>query len=186
MAGPAIETLWTVGHGARPAEDLVALLRRAGIGLLVDVRSFPGSRRHPQFGKERLAASLAEARIDYVHERDLGGFRTARPDSPNVALRVAGLRGYADHIASPEFEAALDRVLDAALLRRSAVMCAETDWRKCHRSTLADAVLARGWEARHLLPDGTEERHELHPAARVVGAVPVYDRDAGQATLLPD
>ena len=95
--------IFTVGHSTRPQDELIAILREAGVELLVDVRRFPGSRRHPQFGREALRAGLAAAGIAYRHEPDLGGRREPRPDSPNTAWRVAGFRGYADHMASAEF-----------------------------------------------------------------------------------
>ena len=153
--------------------------------VLVDVRSFPGSRRHPQFGQEALARSLEAAGVDYRWERDLGGFRKPRPDSPHTALRSEGFRGYADHMQTTEFETALARVLRGAESRRVAVMCAESLWWRCHRRMLADAVLARGWEVLHLLPDGGLQTHRLSAAARMVGGRLVYDVPEGQLELAP-
>jgi uncharacterized protein (DUF488 family) len=181
------EILWTVGHGARPAEALIGLLQRAGIERVVDVRSSPGSRRHPQFGKDALDGSLHGAGIHYAWEPDLGGFRTASPESRNTGLPAKGFRGYADHMESDRFRRALTGVLEGARSRRTAVMCAESVPWRCHRAILADAVLARGWEVRHLLPDGGEAAHELHPAARMIdGDRVVYDRSGGQGTLLEE
>ncbi len=107
-------TLYTIGHGARPLEAFLALLEGEGIERVVDVRSFPGSRKHPHFGKDALAASLEERGIEYVGRKDLGGFRKARPDSRHTALRSAGFRGYADHMETEEVRAGLDDVLAAA------------------------------------------------------------------------
>lgn len=159
--------IFTVGHSTRPQEELIAILKEAGVALLVDVRRFPGSRRHPQFGKEALRAGLAAAGIAYRHEPDLGGRREPRPDSPNTAWRVAGFRGYADHMASPEFRAAQER-LTAPPETPTAVMCAEALPWKCHRQLIADALAARGIEVVHLLGAGQRQAHALNPAA-VVG-----------------
>jgi uncharacterized protein (DUF488 family) len=156
--------IFTVGHSTRPQEELVAILRETGVGLLVDVRRFPGSRRYPQFGKEALRAGLAAAGIAYRHEPDMGGRRDPRPDSPNTAWRVAAFRGYADHMASPEFRAALERLL-AAAPGPAAVMCAEAVPWKCHRQLIADALVARGVEVVHLLAPGRRQAHVLNPAA---------------------
>lgn len=159
----ATRTLFTIGHSTHSLEDFVGLLRDAGVELLVDVRRFPGSRRHPQFGRERLAAGLAEAGIGYRHEEALGGRRRARVDSASAAWRNEQFRGYADHMATAEFRAALARVLEAAGERPTAVMCAEAYWRQCHRQLLADAAAAAGWEVVHLLPGGRREVHPLNP-----------------------
>lgn len=161
------DVIFTVGHSTRPQEELMAILEEAGVELLVDVRRFPGSRRHPQFGKEALRAGLAEAGIAYRHEPDLGGRRDPRPDSPNTAWRVAAFRGYADHMASPEFRAALERLIAAA--GPAAVMCAEAVPWKCHRQLIADALVVRGVEVVHLLGVGQRQPHALNGAA-VVGA----------------
>jgi uncharacterized protein (DUF488 family) len=155
--------IYTVGHSTRPQEELITILKEAGVELLVDVRRFPGSRRHPQFGKEALRAGLAEAAIAYRHEPDLGGRRDPRPDSPNTAWRVAGFRGYADHMASPEFRAALERLIVPAA-GPAAVMCAEAVPWKCHRQLIADALVARGVEVVHLLGAGQRQPHSLNPA----------------------
>jgi uncharacterized protein (DUF488 family) len=156
--------IFTVGHSTRPQEELVAILKEAGVELLVDVRRFPGSRRHPQFGKETLRAGLAAAGIAYRHEPDLGGRREPRPDSPNTAWRVAGFRGYADHMASPEFRAALERLM-APPETPTAVMCAEALPWKCHRQLIADALAPRGVKVVHLLGAGQRQPHVLNPNA---------------------
>jgi len=156
--------IFTVGHSTRAQDELIAILREAGVGLLVDVRRFPGSRRHPQFGREALRAGLAAAGIAYRHEPDLGGRREPRPDSPNTAWRVAGFRGYADHMASAEFRAALERLI-APPDTPTAVMCAEAVPWKCHRQLIADALAARGAEVVHLLGPGQRQIHVLNPNA---------------------
>ena len=163
----AARTLFTVGHSTQSRGGFVGLLRDAGVERVVDVRRFPGSRRHPQFGRERLAAGLAEAGIGYRHEEALGGRRRTRVDSPNTAWRNEQLRGYADHMASEEFRAGLAALLELAAERPTVVMCAEAYWRHCHRQLLADAVAAAGWEVVHLLAGGRREVHPPHPRLRV-------------------
>jgi uncharacterized protein (DUF488 family) len=160
-------------------------VQRAGIALVVDVRSFPGSRRHPQFGKDALVASLHDAGIDYLWERDLGGFRQPRPDSRHTALRADGFRGYADHMETPEFDAAVRRVMREGAQRPAAVMCAESLWWRCHRRLLADSLVARGCEVRHVMPDGRQEAHRLSGSVRLVDGDVVYDVAEGQQELLP-
>ncbi|MSR35211.1 MAG: DUF488 domain-containing protein [Gemmatimonadetes bacterium] len=134
---PASGTLFTVGHSTRPLDEFMALLHAHGIGRVVDVRRFPGSRRHPHFGKDNLAAALADAGVEYAHEQELGGRREApavdAARSPNVAWRNASFRAYADHTASAPFRAALEGVLEGALARPTAVMCAEAVPWSCHR-----------------------------------------------------
>jgi uncharacterized protein (DUF488 family) len=173
--------LLTVGHGTLAAEAFVALVAGAGVERVVDVRSYPGSRRNPQFGREAMAAWLPEAGVAYDWAPDLGGRRKVVPGSPNVALRHEGFRAYADHMATPAFAAALDRLLaevaDPAGAR-TAVMCAESVWWRCHRRLLADAaVLLRQVPVLHLVHDGRLAPHAPTPAARVDGDRLVYDAD---------
>jgi uncharacterized protein (DUF488 family) len=178
-------TIWSIGHGARQAEELVATLRSARIATLVDVRTAPGSRRHPQFGQEALRSSLAKAGIAYSWEKDLGGFRKPRADSPHTALRNDAFRGYADHMDTAAFAEALDRLTTGASRQRTAFMCAETLWWNCHRRMLADALAVRGWQVVHLLDPDRSEPHQVHPALRVVGGRAVYEVDSepGQGRL---
>jgi uncharacterized protein (DUF488 family) len=168
--------LLTVGHGTLGEDAFAELLRGAGVELLVDVRSYPGSRRNPHFGRERMADWLPAAGVDVRWEPRLGGRRRVRPDSPHVALRNDTFRGYADHMASPPFHAALDEVLAEAARRPTAVMCSEAVWWRCHRRLLADAaVLLRGATVTHLMHDGRRVPHELTDGARRAGDDVVYD-----------
>ncbi len=155
----------TVGHSIRGREEFIDILRAAGVPLLVDVRRYPRSRRHPHFSREALSGALAEAGIAYRHEEDLGGHREPLPGSPNTAWKEDAFRGYADHMATPAFQAALERVLAAP--PGTAVMCAEADPLHCHRRLLADALVARGARVVHLLGAGRSSDHVLHPRARV-------------------
>ena len=160
----------TVGHSTRTAEAFVDLLRAHGVTRLVDVRRFPGSRRHPQFGRDALRRTLADAGIAYEHEPDLGGRRSGEGGgaSPNAAWRNASFRAYADHMASPEFGAALARVVESARGERVAVMCAEAVPWRCHRQLIADALVARGLEVLHILAAERADAHALREEARVL------------------
>jgi uncharacterized protein (DUF488 family) len=139
----------------------VALLRGAGVEALVDVRRYPGSRRMPWFSDAALRDTLAAAGIEYVHVPELGGRRSPAPGSPNGGWRVGQFQGYADHMASEEFATGLGRLLAVAEERRTAVMCAEAQWRRCHRRLLSDVLLARGHDVTHLGSRGETEPHEL-------------------------
>ena len=167
--------IWSVGHGARPVDELLAILREAGIETLVDVRASPGSRRHPHFGAKALAASLADAGIGYVHLPGLGGHREPRADSPHRALRVAAFRGYADHLASEEFARDYARLAALASERKTAFMCAETLWWRCHRRLIADRLTVDGWTVTHLIARGKSETHILWDAARIEDGHLIYD-----------
>lgn len=169
--------LLTVGHGTASQEELAALLTAAGVRSVVDVRTAPGSRRHPHVGRAQLAQWLPEAGIAYRWEADLGGWRRPRPGSPNVVLRHDGFRGYADYMASPPFWAALDRVLAEAAEGPTTVMCSESLWWRCHRRLLADAaVLARSAAVLHLGHDGRLVPHRVTEGARLAGPdLLIYD-----------
>jgi uncharacterized protein (DUF488 family) len=172
---PDVEVL-TVGHGTLPAGELTALLAGHDVALLVDVRSYPGSRRNPQFGRAEMAAWLPEAGIAYRWARRLGGRRAVRADSINVALRNAAFRGYADHMTTSEFRRALDEVLAEAAARRTAVMCSESLWWRCHRRLLSDAAeLVGGATVAHLMHDGRVTPHPLTDGVRRDGDHLVYD-----------
>jgi uncharacterized protein (DUF488 family) len=174
-------TILTIGHGTRPVERLVEQLRAAGVARLVDVRTAPGSRRNPQYGRDALAAALERAGIAYEWQKNLGGFRRPNPDSPHRAIRNDAFRGYADHMDTQTFGSALADLEATSVGTPSAVMCAESVWWRCHRRMLADALLVDGWTVVHLMPDGRSQPHRLHPDARVEGGRPIYD--GGQPTL---
>ena len=175
--------LFTVGHGARPIDDFLALLRGAGIERVVDVRTAPGSRRHPQFGRDALAGELEGAGIGYVWRRELGGFRRARGDSRHVALESDSFRGYADHMETDQFRRAIGWLLETSRQEPTAVMCAESLWWRCHRRMIADGATARGWRVVHVMARGDREAHRLHPAARMESDALVYDRSTEQGRL---
>ena len=149
--------VFTVGHGTRPIEELLQVLREAGVRTLVDVRRFPGSRRHPQFNQPALAAALEGAGIAYRHAVELGGRRSGEPGEERFGcIRVAAFRSYAARMASPEWQEALARELAEP---EPCFMCAETLWWRCHRRLIAELLAARGHEVVHLLKPGHSEGH---------------------------
>jgi uncharacterized protein (DUF488 family) len=160
--------VWTIGHSTRSAEEFVALLREHRIEVLADVRLLPGSRRHPHFNAEQLAAFLAQHGIDYMHFAELGGRRKPRKDSPNVAWRHEAFRGYADYMMTVPFAEAVERLSSLAKSRRVAIMCAEALWWQCHRALISDYLKVRGANVWHILAPGKVEEHPYTSAARIV------------------
>ena len=178
-------TLYTIGHSTRALEEFVALLEREGVRSLVDVRTFPGSRKFPQYGADALAASLRARGIAYSHAPALGGRRRPRPDSPNGTWRNEGFRGYADHMATPEFHEGLAELLAGAATTPTTVMCSEAVPWRCHRSLIADAALARGARVLHIMDAGVRP-HVLTRFARVADGEVRYDaaeQQPGPASL---
>ena len=163
-----VDVVYTVGHSTRSLDELASLLSEASVSEVVDVRSVPGSRRNPHLAGRSLAASLPPRGISYTHEQRLGGFRRPRPDSPNGGWHQEAFRGYADHMASRDFGGGLERLLTIARARTACVMCAETQWWRCHRRLIADALLVRGFRVPHLGLGPSPAEHELTPFA-VVG-----------------
>jgi uncharacterized protein (DUF488 family) len=171
----AARVIYTIGHSTRPAAELIELLRIHGVRTLVDIRTVPRSRRNPQFEQATLRAALAEAGLGYVHLSDLGGLRHPRADSPNTGWRNASFKGYADYMLTSEFQSALGKLLTLAdEVGPVAIMCAEAVPWRCHRSLVADALLARGVEVEHIVGPGTPRPHRLTPMARVRGTCLIY------------
>jgi uncharacterized protein (DUF488 family) len=163
-----VSAIFTIGHSTHGPEEFLKLLRGHRIEAVADVRRYPSSRRHPHFNAGSLAEALPREGIDYVELGEaLGGRRKPRPATANTGWRVAGFRGYADHMESSEFGTALAELEDLARERRTAFMCAEGPWWRCHRQLIADALLARGWDVQHVMPDGRLEQHRLTPFAVV-------------------
>jgi len=168
--------LRTVGHGTLPAETFLALLDGAGIGRIVDIRSFPGSRRNPQFGREEMERWLPEGHIDYQWLRELGGRRRPAPDSRNIALRHEAFRAYADYMETAEFQSGVGELLALAGGSSTAVMCSESVWWRCHRRLLADhLVLVEGIDVVHLMHDGRLTPHAPTGGVRAAGGKLIYD-----------
>jgi uncharacterized protein (DUF488 family) len=162
---PKPATAFTIGHGTRSAEELVACLDEAGVGTLVDVRRFPGSRRHPQFKRAELEKTLENAGIAYRHADELGGRRSGEPGEERFAcIESRGFRSYVARMHLPTWQSALG----AALAEPApCFMCAETLWWRCHRRFIAELLAARGHEVRHLISPGQSQGHRLLPRAEI-------------------
>ena len=160
--------LWTVGHSTRTAQEFGEILLAHEIQTLVDVRTYPSSRRYPQFNKDALSASLASIGIRYQHEPRLGGRRAPRKDSHNSAWRNDSFRGYADHMETDEFAAGIKELLEVSAASRTVVMCAEAVWWKCHRSLISDYLKAKGHTVIHIVDAKKTEEHPFTSAARIV------------------
>jgi uncharacterized protein (DUF488 family) len=175
--------VFTIGHSTRPIDEFIELLRANGVKLLIDIRTIPKSWHNPQFNTDALAESLRAARIQYLHMKELGGLRRAKPDSINLGWRNASFRGYADYMQTPEFEAALENAVTLAEKKPTALMCAEAVPWRCHRSLVADALLARRVRVLEIVSSAEPKEHKLTPFARVRGAKVTYPSD--QQSLLP-
>jgi uncharacterized protein (DUF488 family) len=171
-------TLHTVGHGSRTIEELVALLKEAGVDTLMDVRAQPRSRHNPQFNDAALRAACERAGAVYHWAgRQLGGMRAPRPDSPHVALDE-GRRGFADHMDTEAFKKGAAQLQQLAARGACAILCAERDPSRCHRSLIADYLVLQGVRVVHLLAPGESREHTLSSEARRESAALVYDRQA--------
>jgi uncharacterized protein (DUF488 family) len=162
-------TLYTIGHSTRPIDELIAMLRQHGISTLVDIRTLPQSRRHPQFGQQNLRASLESTGIGYLHMKGLGGLRKPDPYSLNRAWRNEAFRGYADYMQTEEFARCVAELIEVAAQALTAIMCAEAAPVHCHRLLVADALLVRSIAVTHILSANETSPHALTASARVVG-----------------
>lgn len=166
--------IWTIGHSTRDLSDFMELLAANRIEAVADVRSYPGSRTFPQFNAESLKDPLPANNIEYVPFKQLGGRRKVRPDSTNTVWRHAAFRGYADYMETVEFSDGVDALLELARKKRTAIMCAEAVWWRCHRSMISDYLKAAGVTVEHIMDDGENTIHPYTSAARVVSGKLVY------------
>jgi uncharacterized protein (DUF488 family) len=178
--------IWTVGHSVRPLDEFLGLLAGSEIHQIADVRSFPGSRKFPQYGREALEEQLKTHGIEYRWLPALGGRRKPRADSPNTAWRNASFRGYADYMSSPEFAAALEELVGISGNARTAIMCSEAVWWRCHRSMIADALRARGIEVVHVLDAKHTVAHPMTAPARIAAGVLTYAVTEAEVDSAPD
>jgi uncharacterized protein (DUF488 family) len=177
--------IWTIGHSTRSLDDFVSLLRAHQIEAIADVRHHPGSRRLPHFNREALADSLRGANIEYRHIIRLGGRRRPAPDSTNTAWRNESFRGYADYMATSDFAAGLGELCELAGSHRTAAMCAEALWWRCHRALVSDLLKAQGHEVLHILGPDKVDEHPFTSAARMVNGRLSYSKsDDDQPKLL--
>ena len=170
----------TIGHSTHTLEEFIRLLQAHGATCVVDVRTVPRSQHNPQFNKASLPRSLKKAGLGYVHAPGLGGLRHTKCDSPNVGWRNASFRGYADYMQTPEFEKALDKLIELAKQDRIALMCAEAVPWRCHRSLIADALLVRGIRTEDIVSLTRRQIHSLTPFAKVRGTAITYPAEVSE------
>lgn len=169
------ERIWTIGHSTHDLESFVALLAMHDIAAIADVRRFPGSRRHPHFASDALRESLAERGRGYHWFPSLGGRRSGTGDTgTDSAWTHPAFRAYAEHIHTPEFAEGVHALLDLAALRRTAILCSEAVWWRCHRRLISDVLVVRGLEVLHIFPDGRAEPHRIRPPARLLNGALTY------------
>ena len=173
-------TIYTIGHSTRDLAEFSRVLQEHEIRLLEDIRAFPMSRRHPHFNREHLELWLPEIGCDYVWEEDLGGRRKKqipREESPNIALRNDSFRNYADYMLSEKFQAAAARLIERAEKQRTAIMCAELLYFRCHRMLVSDYLVSRGHTVLHIQDEKPPREHALTKDARIVDGKLVYRGD---------
>jgi len=167
--------IYTIGHSTHPIAHFIAMLQSFDIKILADIRSMPGSNRHPQFNQDALSRSLQAAGIKYVHMPGLGGRRKPRPDSVNTAWHNKAFMGYADYMETAEFKAAIEQLEQIALKERLVYMCSEAVWWRCHRSLVSDYLKVHGWEVLHIMEIGKSTEHPYSSPARPVQGNLFYD-----------
>ena len=160
--------IFTIGHSTHPIGEFIALLQSFGIELLADVRSYPGSKHVPQFNREALEKSLKKAGIEYIHFKNLGGRRKALPDSKNIAWKHPAFRGFADYMETNDFKNGMDELQRVALQKRTAFMCSEALWWRCHRSLIADYLKVKGWTVMHIMKKDKADEHPFTAPAKEI------------------
>jgi len=159
--------IWTIGHSTKTLDEFIDNLKTFDIELIVDVRGLPGSSKFPQFNKENLMVSLPEKGINYIHISNLGGRRKVNKDSKNTAWRHAAFRGYADYMETADFKIGIDQLIFIAEKNRTAIMCAEVLWWRCHRSLIADYLKLNDWKVIHILSNHKTEEHPFTQPAKI-------------------
>ena len=168
--------VWTIGHFTHPIDEFIAILRSFQIELVDDIRSYPGSRRYPQFNIESLRVKLPENGIEYIHLKELGGRRKALNDSKNTGWRLAAFQGYADYMETVEFKKAIEELEYLADKNRTAYMCAESLWRSCHRTLVSDYLKFAGWKVGHIMEVGKNMEHPFTKPARIIEGKLSYNK----------
>jgi uncharacterized protein (DUF488 family) len=166
--GEETKTIWTIGHSTHSFEEFVNMLHSFRIELIADIRSYPGSRRFPQFNKETLKVSLPQNGIQYIHFKNLGGRKIANSDSKNTGWRNIAFRGYADYMETIDFNEGIKELVKNALQQRTAYMCSEAVWWRCHRSMISDYLKLHDWRVMHIMGVGKSEEHSYTSPARIV------------------
>lgn len=171
------KTIWTIGHSTHSLDEFVAMLHSFSIERVVDIRSFPGSRKFPHFNKEALEVSLPKNNIQYTHLKKLGGRRKVDPNSKNTTWRHAAFRGYADYMETDSFNEGIKELTRIAQQQRTVYMCSEAVWWRCHRSMVSDYLKAEGWDVQHIMQIDKSNEHPYTQPARIVD---------GELTYLPE
>ncbi len=175
--------LWTIGHSTKPIDEFLTLLKAHGIQLLIDVRTIPRSRHNPQYNTEALSKSLRQEDLLYKHTPQLGGLRKPKKDSINTGWRNESFLGYADYMQTNEFRRALEELMVDGRSRTTAMMCAEAVSWRCHRSLIADALVTKNWEVRHIMSETKADRHKLTSFASVENGLVHYPKPADSPGL---
>ncbi|HRP56143.1 DUF488 domain-containing protein [Agriterribacter sp.] len=162
------KTIWTIGHSTHPFEEFTAMLHSFGIELVADIRNYPRSRKFPHFNKESLQIALPKSHIQYIHLKDLGGRRKENPDSKNTEWRHPAFRGYADYMETDAFKEGISALEKRALEQRTAYMCSEAVWWRCHRSLVSDYLKAGGWKVWHITGIEKAGEHPYTAPARII------------------
>lgn len=158
--------VWTIGHSTRTIDEFIEMLKSFDIELLVDVRHYPGSRRYPHFNNPELKEAVEKEGIEYVHMEDLGGRRKPKPDSVHTEWRHEAFRGYADYMDTPQFKNAEKELEKMAKKKRTAYMCSEAVWWRCHRGLISDVLKSKGWNVQHIMNKGKSSEHPYTGPAR--------------------
>lgn len=167
--------IWTIGHSTRPFGEFVAMLNSFKIELVADIRSYPGSRKFPQYNQETLVVSLPQNNIQYIHLKNLGGRRKVNPDSKNKGWKHAAFRGYADYMETGAFNEGIKELEKIAFKQRTAYMCSEAVWWRCHRSLVSDYLKIQGWKVMHIMGIGKGDEHPYTAPARIVNGKLSYE-----------
>jgi uncharacterized protein (DUF488 family) len=167
--------IWTVGHSTRSLEEFLAMLHSSEIELIADIRSYPGSRRFPHFNKEALEISLPQNNINYIHLKDLGGRRKTNPGSKNTSWRNLAFRGYADYMETPDFKTGIKKLEKMAQKQRTAYMCSEAVWWRCHRCMVSDYLKVQDWNVMHIMGIGKEQEHSYTAPAKITDGELSYE-----------
>jgi uncharacterized protein (DUF488 family) len=169
--------VWTIGHSTRTLDEFIEMLNSFQIEVVADVRSFPGSRKFPQFNKESLQITLPENGIEYIHLKKLGGRRKANPDSKNTSWRHLAFRAYADYMESDDFKEGIKELEEIALKKRTAYMCSEAVWWRCHRSMVSDYLKVHEWKVMHIMAVGKDQEHPFTAPARIENGELTYQAE---------
>ena len=169
-----MKSIWTIGHSTHSLEEFTRILQSVNIECIADVRSFPGSRKFPHFNREALEVSLHYCQIEYIHFRELGGRRKVKPDSVNINWRHPAFRGYADYMETESFRNAINELEKLGNRRRTAYMCSESLWWRCHRSMISDWLKLQGWTVLHITGTGKILEHTYTSASRILNGQLLY------------